>query len=161
MTTRQDDCCGRRPGTLLTGALGRLAGQDGALRVVTDGRPLIFDATAISAKLHRLRTHREHLATRGDHYQALADGPHAPHPARAELLARAAVLEVEHMRLCARIRHLNGALAFSAAHWAVGQATALGASVIYLEDLATLEARGRRRGNARLSGQVRGTVTEA
>jgi hypothetical protein len=147
--------------TLLTGALGRLTGRGQTLRVVTDGRPLIFDATAISAKLHRLRTHREHLATRRDHYPALADGPRAPHPARAKLLTRAAVLELEHMRLCARIRHLNGALAWSAAHWAVGQATALGASVIYLEDLATLEARGRRRGNARLSGQVRGTVTEA
>ncbi|MFJ1805334.1 MULTISPECIES: zinc ribbon domain-containing protein [unclassified Streptomyces] len=35
------------------------------------------------------------------------------------------------------------------------------ASVIYLEDLATLEARGHRRGNARLSGQVRGTLAEA
>ncbi|MGO4751705.1 zinc ribbon domain-containing protein, partial [Streptomyces sp. 2MCAF27] len=34
-------------------------------------------------------------------------------------------------------------------------------SVIYLEDLTTLEARGKRRGNARLSGQVRGTVTDA
>ena len=45
--------------------------------------------------------------------------------------------------------------------WAVNQAVALGARVIYLEDLTTLEARGHRRGNARLSGQVRGTVAEA
>ncbi|MET8002464.1 zinc ribbon domain-containing protein [Nonomuraea glycinis] len=41
------------------------------------------------------------------------------------------------------------------------QASAAGATVIYLEDLATLEARGRRRGNARLSGQVRGRVADA
>jgi hypothetical protein len=63
--------------------------------------------------------------------------------------------------VCARIRRLNQALSWSAARWAVDQALALGASVIYLEDLATLEARGRRKGNARLSGQVRGTVAEA
>ncbi|MGI5192926.1 zinc ribbon domain-containing protein [Streptomyces sp. CA-288835] len=71
------------------------------------------------------------------------------------------MLEVEHARVCARIRRLNQALAWSAARWAVDQTLALGASVIYLEDLATLEARGKRRGNARLSGQVRGTLVEA
>ncbi|MEV6589023.1 zinc ribbon domain-containing protein [Streptomyces acidicola] len=147
--------------TLLTGTVGRLSGRGETARVVTDGRPLIFDATAISAKLHRLRGHREHLAAKRDHYQHLADGLGAPHRAWAELLDKAAVLEVEHQRVCARIRHLNQALAWSAARWAVDQTAALGASVIYLEDLATLEARGRRRGNARLSGQVRGTVAEA
>ncbi|MGI5192927.1 hypothetical protein ACQEVY_04635 [Streptomyces sp. CA-288835] len=69
--------------TLLTGTVGRLAGRGGATaRVVTDGRPLFFDATAISAKLHRLRRHREHLATRRDHYQALADGLGSPPPPR-------------------------------------------------------------------------------
>lgn len=147
--------------TLLTGTVGRLSGQGPESRVVTDGRPLIFDATAISAKLHRLRGHREHLAAKRDHCQRLAEGLGAPHLAWAELLDKAAVLEVEHQRVCARIRHLNQALAWSAARWAVDQTAALGASVIYLEDLATLEARGRRRGNARLSGQVRGTVADA
>ncbi|MEV6593731.1 zinc ribbon domain-containing protein [Streptomyces acidicola] len=147
--------------TLLTGTVGRLSGQGETARVVTDGRPLIFDATAISAKLHRLRGHREHLAAKRDHYQHLADQLGAPHRAWAELLDKARVLEVEHQRVCARIRHLNQALAWSAARWALDQTTALGASVIYLEDLATLQARGRRRGNARLSGQVRGTVAEA
>ena len=60
---------------------------------------------------------------------------------------------------CARIRKPNDASGWSAARWAVDQAAALGASVIQLEDLAVLETRGRRRGHARLSGQVRGTVT--
>ncbi|MGY0064571.1 zinc ribbon domain-containing protein [Streptomyces sp. LZ34] len=147
--------------TLLTGAVGRLTGQRATARVVTDGRPLIFDATAISAKLHRLRGHREHLAAKRDHYLALAASLGAPHRTWGVLLDKAAVLEREHARICARIRHLNHALAWSAARWAVNQARALGASVIYLEDLTTLEARGRRRGNARLSGQVRGTVTDA
>ncbi|MER5223320.1 zinc ribbon domain-containing protein [Streptomyces flaveus] len=147
--------------TLLTGTVGRLTGRAATARVLTDGRPLLFDATAISAKLHRLRGHREHLAARRDHYRALADGLGAPHLAWDELLSKAAVLEREHARVCARIRRLNQALAWSAARWAVDQTLALGASVIYLEDLATLEARGKRRGNARLSGQVRGSVVEA
>ncbi|MFJ9966644.1 zinc ribbon domain-containing protein [Streptomyces avermitilis] len=147
--------------TLLTGTLGRLTGQGPTRRVVTDGRPLVFDATTVSAALHRLRGHREHLAAKRNHYQALADGLGSPHPARGEHLDWAQVLEIEHERVCARIRHLNNALAWAAARWAVNQAAALGASIIYLEDLATLEARGHRRGNARLSGQVRGTVAEA
>ncbi|WP_331743087.1 transposase (plasmid) [Streptomyces sp. NBC_01136] len=147
--------------TLLTGVLGRLTGQGPARRVVTDGRPLVFDATTVSAALHRLRGHREHLAAKRDHYRALADGLGSPHPAWGEHLDRARVLEAEHVRVCARIRQLNAALAWAAARWAVDQAAALDASVIYLEDLTTLEARGHRKGNARLSGQVRGTVAEA
>ncbi|MDX3643764.1 zinc ribbon domain-containing protein [Streptomyces sp. MB09-02B] len=87
--------------------------------------------------------------------------PHRTDPAWAEHLARARVLEAEHGRVCARIRHLNDALARAAARWAVDQAAALGASVIYLEDLTTLQARGHRKGNARLSGQVRGTLAQA
>ncbi|WP_327243481.1 zinc ribbon domain-containing protein [Streptomyces sp. NBC_01320] len=148
-------------GTLLTGTLGRLTGKGQTRRVLTDGRPLIFDATTVSATLHRLRGVREHLAAKRDHQRALADGLGSPHLRWGEHLDRARVLEVEHGRVCARIRHLNDALARAAARWAVDQAAALGASVIYLEDLATLEARGHRRGNARLSGQVRGTVAEA
>ncbi|WP_327241194.1 zinc ribbon domain-containing protein [Streptomyces sp. NBC_01320] len=148
-------------GTLLTGTLGRLTGKGQTRRVLTDGRPLIFDATTVSAALHRLRGVREHLAAKRDHHRALADGLGSPHLRWGEHLDRARVLEVEHGRVCARIRHLNDALARAAARWAVDQAAALGASVIYLEDLATLEARGHRRGNARLSGQVRGTVAQA
>ncbi|MFD3929494.1 zinc ribbon domain-containing protein [Streptomyces sp. NPDC058614] len=147
--------------TLLTGTLGRLTERGSVQRVLTDGRPLVFDATTVSGTLHRMRTLREHLAAKRDHCQALADGLGSPHPVWGEHLERARVLEAEHARVCARIRHLNSALAWAAARWAVDQAAALGASVIYLEDLTTLEARGHRRGNARLSGQVRGTVTEA
>jgi hypothetical protein len=148
---------------LLTGTMGRLTGAGRVTRVVTDGRPLIFDATAISAKLYRLRAHREDLAVKRDHCQARADGLGPSHPEWEKRTVRARVLAVEHQRVCARIRHLNSALAWAAARWAVNHALALalGASVIYLEDLATLEARGHRRGNARLSGQVRGTVIEA
>ena len=67
--------------------------------------------------------------------------PHFPRPSGTLRLDRVGVLDVEHGRVCARIRHLNDALAWAAARWAVNQAAELGARVIYLEDLATLETR--------------------
>ncbi|WP_327582132.1 transposase [Nonomuraea sp. NBC_00507] len=145
--------------TLLTGTIGHLTAGG---RVVCDGRPLAYDASGVSAKLHRLRAEREHLAAKRRHLERLLAGL-TPADARfAELSTAHEVLGVEHERVCARIRNLNKALAWSAARWAVDQAVAAGATVIYLEDLATLEARGRRgRANARLSGQVRGQVAEA
>ncbi|MDP4506248.1 zinc ribbon domain-containing protein [Nonomuraea turcica] len=157
--------------TLLTGAIARLC--DG--RVVSDGRMLRYEATAVSAKLHRLRGQREHLAAKREHCAALlsgldatdtrdtgdACGGSATDAPRVALQRRYRVLQVEHERVCARIRRLDHALAWSAARWAVDQAVALGAGVIYVEDLATLEVRGVRRGNAALSGQVRGVVIEA
>jgi Putative transposase DNA-binding domain len=147
--------------TLLTGTVGKLAATPTGTRVVTDGRKLRFDVTGISAKLHRLRGNSETVAARRDHYARLLDGLPATAPERAMLTAKQAILEAEHQRICARIRGLNHALAWAAARWAVDQAWALGATVIYVEDLAMLEARGRRPGNARLSGQVRGTVVAA
>jgi len=96
--------------TLLTGTLGCLTGIGQSRRVVTDGRPLVFDATTVSAALHRLRTLREHLAVKHDHYQVLADGLGSPHLAWGEHPDRARVLEVEHARVCARIRQLSAAL---------------------------------------------------
>jgi hypothetical protein len=147
--------------TLLTGTIGKLASTPTGTRVVTDGRKLRFDATGVSAKLHRLRGHREAVAARRDHYARLLGGLPAAAPDCARLTAKHAVLDREHVRICARIRGLNHALAWAAARWAVDQAWALGATAIYLEDLAMLEARGRRAGNARLSGQVRGTVVAA
>jgi hypothetical protein len=147
--------------TLLTGTLGKLAATPTGTRVVTDGRKLRFDATRVSAKLHRLRGNRETVASRRDRYARLLDGRPTTAPNRATLTAKLAILEAEHRRICARIRGLNHALAWEAARWAVDQARALGATVIYVENLAMLEARGRRTGNARLSGQVRGTVMDA
>jgi hypothetical protein len=147
----------------LTGTVGKLADAPTGPRVVTDGRALRFDATGVSAKLHRLRGNREQVAARREHYARLLEGLPASDPGgqRVLLQAKHAALAAEHQRICDRIRHLNRALAWAAARWAVDQAQALGASVIYLEDLATLEARGRRIGNSRLSGQVRGSVVDA
>ncbi len=147
--------------TLLTGTVGKLADTPSGPKVVTDGRMLRFSATGASAKLHRLRRNREQVAARRDRYTRLFDGLPEDARERMALGAKHAVLVVDHDRICARIRRLNHALAWAAARWAVDQASALGATVIYLEDLATLEARGRRTGNARLSGQVRGSVVQA
>jgi Putative transposase DNA-binding domain len=145
--------------TLLTGSLGCLS-ADG--RVWSDGRRLRFDATAVSAKLGRLRRNRERVAARRDHYTVLLGGLADGDRQRAVLQRKAAVLAAEHQHLCARIRRLNRSLGWAAARWAVDQALALDATAIYLEDLATLEARGRRgTANARLSGQVRGSLVEA
>jgi hypothetical protein len=147
--------------TLLTGTIGKLADTPTGMRVVTDGRMLKFAAAGVASKLHRLRRNRVQVAARRDHYARLLDGLPDDAPDRAALTAKHAVSEVEHHRICARIRRLNHALAWAAARWAVDQAQALGATVIHVEDLATLQARGRRKGNARLSGQIRGTVVQA
>jgi transposase len=122
-------------------------------RVVAGGRPVRFNAAGVSAKLVRLRRHREQLKTKLDHLVRLRDGrPGTVDPA---LTGKIATLAAEHAAVCARIRNLNKSLAWAAARWLVDHAIAAGATVIYLEDLATLEAGGGSRSlNRRLSGQT-------
>ncbi|MBM0238350.1 transposase [Micromonospora sp. ATA32] len=145
--------------TLLTAAVADL---DQAGSVLVQGRPLRFDAAGVSAKLVRLRRHREHLRTKLDHLTRLRDGRPADAPADPALTGKLVRLQAEHSAACARIRHLNKALAWSSARWLVDHATAVGATVIYVENLATLEAGGRSRSlNRRLSGAVRGSVFTA
>jgi hypothetical protein len=143
--------------TLLTGTVADLD-PDG--RVTADGRPLRFDAIGVSAKLVRLRRHREQLKTKLDHLTRLRDG--RPDTLDPTLSAKVAKLLAQHTAVCDRIRQLNKALAWSGARWLVDHAIAAGATVIYVEGLATLEAQGGSRSlNRRLSGQVRGTVFAA
>ncbi|MFI1353669.1 zinc ribbon domain-containing protein [Streptomyces sp. NPDC020898] len=60
-----------------------------------------------------------------------------------------------------RRSNLNDALAWAAARWAVDQALAAGATVIYVEDLRSMEARGMGRTmNTRLSQAVRGQIVD-
>jgi transposase len=144
--------------TLLTGVVGRL-GEDrrGRVRVLSTGHPLTFDATGVSAKLDRLRTHRERVRVRLDHYERLLAGRHDE-----ALAAKRSVLAVEAGRIDARFRGLNKSLAWAAARWAVDHALANRCTVIYIEDLATLEARGLGRSlNRRLGAHVRGLVFDA
>ncbi|MEU2507993.1 zinc ribbon domain-containing protein [Streptomyces sp. NPDC007863] len=130
----------------------------GAVRLHDDGRITAlgagaqFRAAGVLAKQHRLRRLSEHLYTKTDRYARLAD------PA---LDGRHAVLTEEIRRVSRRRSNLNDALAWAAARWAVDQAIAAGATVIYLEDLRSMEAGGMGRTmNTRLSQTVRGKIAD-
>ncbi|MDT0470495.1 transposase, partial [Streptomyces sp. DSM 41699] len=77
-------------------------------------------------------------------------------------------LDSKNATLVEEIRHvskrrsnLNDALAWAAARWSVDQAVAAGATVIYLEDLRSMEAGGRgRTHNTRMSQTVRGQIAD-
>ncbi|MET8976139.1 zinc ribbon domain-containing protein [Streptomyces sp. NPDC004539] len=134
----------------------------GAVRLHDDGRitelgtGAQFRAAGVLAKQHRLRRLSEHLHAKADQYQRLTcgDKQHA-------LAVRHTVLTDEIRHVCARRTHLNDALAWAAARWTVDQAIAAGASVIYVEDLRSMEARGMGRTmNTRLSQQIRGRITD-
>jgi hypothetical protein len=139
--------------TLLSaGAVRREAG--GTITALGAGAE--YRAAGVLAKAHRLRRQSERLHAKSAHYARLAaeDEQHS-------LTDRQAVLAEELRRVSQRRSNLNRALAWSAARWATDQAIAAGASVIYLEDLRTLEARGMGRTlNTRLSQTVRGQITD-
>jgi hypothetical protein len=120
---------------------------------ITDlGAGAQFRAAGVLAKQYRLRRISERLHARTDHYDRLAD---------PSLDSRAATLAEEIRRVSARRSNLNDALAWSAARWAVDQAVAAGATVIYLEDLRSMEAGGMgRTQNTRLSQTVRGQIAD-
>ncbi|MRH88428.1 transposase [Nocardia sp. SYP-A9097] len=113
-----------------------------------------YRAAGILAKQHRLRRLGETLHTKHDHYTRLIAG-RADHP----LAVKQATLAAEIGHVANRRSNLNGALAASAARWTVDQAIATSATVIYLEDLRSLEATGMGRTlNTLLSQQVRGAI---
>ncbi|MEO6086666.1 MAG: zinc ribbon domain-containing protein, partial [Umezawaea sp.] len=134
----------------------------GAARLHADGRITalgaggMFRAGGVQAKQHRLRRMSERLHTKADHYQRLIDGRenHA-------LEAKHTAVRDEIQHVSARRSNLNDALACSAARWTVDQAIAATATVIHVEDLRSMEARGMGRTmNTRLSQQVRGRVVD-
>ncbi|MFD2688219.1 transposase [Streptomyces phyllanthi] len=137
--------------TLLSAGAARLH-DDG--RITTLGTGAQFRAGGVRAKQHRLRRLSEHLHTKTGHYERLT-GDDADHP----LAARRAVLTSETRAVSERRSHLNDALAASAARWTVDQAITAGATVIYLEDLRSMEARDMGSSiNTRLSQAVRGQM---
>jgi hypothetical protein len=139
--------------TLLSAGAARLNG-DGTITALGSGAQ--YRAAGVLARAHRLRRLGERLHARRAHYERLAAGDPS-HP----LAARATVLAEELRRVSHRRSHLNDALAWSAARWAVDQAIAEGATVVYLEDLRTLEARGMGKTiNTRMSQAVRGKIAE-
>ena len=139
--------------TLLSAGTVRL-GHDG--RITASGAGGQFRAAGILAKQHRLRRLSERLNAKADHYQQLIGGDQ-----QHDLAGKHAVLRDEIQYVSARRRNLNDALAWAAARWTVDQAIAAGASVVYLEDLRSMEARGMGRTmNTRLSQQVRGKIVD-
>ncbi|MER7842301.1 zinc ribbon domain-containing protein, partial [Streptomyces sp. NPDC096040] len=145
--------------TLLTGGTLTLTG--GAQPHVTAGaRSVAFRADGVLAKGHRLRIQGEHLTARIERLSTLAASRRErgmrPDPWQS---AKLAVLEVERDRISKRRSRLNTALAKAAARFMVDHALAAGATVIYLEDLRDMEARGKGRTlNTRLSQTVRGAI---
>ncbi|MFI7297376.1 zinc ribbon domain-containing protein [Streptomyces sp. NPDC050121] len=134
----------------------------GALRLHDDGTITalgaggMFRAAGVLAKQHRLRRLSEHLHAKADQYQGLT-GSDTGHP----LTVKRQVLTDEIEHVSRRRSNLNDALAWAAARWAVDQAVAARASVIYVEDLRSMEARGMGRTmNTRLSQAVRGQVVD-
>jgi transposase-like protein len=135
--------------TLLSAGVAQL-NDDGT--ITAPGAGAQFRAGGVLAKQHRLRRQSEQLHAKTDQYTRLAD------PA---LDGRTAVLTEEIRRVSERRSHLNDALSWSAARWAVDQAVAAGATVICLEDLRSMEAGGMgRTQNTRMSQTVRGQIAD-
>ncbi|MEU5727308.1 zinc ribbon domain-containing protein [Micromonospora sp. NPDC047738] len=134
----------------------------GALRLGKDGRITAlgaggqFRAAGVLAKQHRLRRQSERLHAKADQYARLLGGRPDEH-----LRVKHEVLVSEIRHVSARRANLNDALAWAAARWTVDQAIAARATVIYLEDLRSMEARGMGHSlNTRLSQQVRGKISD-
>ncbi|MER7533262.1 zinc ribbon domain-containing protein [Streptomyces sp. NPDC097704] len=139
--------------TLLSVGAARLH-DDG--RITTLGSGAQFRAAGVLAKQHRLRRLSERLHSKADHYGRLTGGDE-----KHLLSVKHTVLTDEIRHVSARRSNLNDALAWAAARWTVDQAIAAGATVIYLEDLRSLEASGMGRTmNTRLSQQVRSQIAD-
>ncbi|MFI8515080.1 zinc ribbon domain-containing protein [Streptomyces sp. NPDC085460] len=135
--------------TLLSAGSARLH-PDG--RITALGTGAQFRAAGVLARQHRLRRTSEQLHAKLGHYARLAD---------PSLDGKTQVLAEEARRVSQRRSNLNDALARAAARWTVDQAVAAGATVIYLEDLRSLEAGGMGRTlNTRLSQTVRGQIAQ-
>ena len=139
--------------TLLSAGAARLH-DDGQITALGSGGQ--FRAAGVLAKQHRLRRLSENLHATSDRYQRLTGGDE-----QHALTVRHTVLSDEIRHVCDRRSHLNDALASAAARWTVDQAITASATVIYVEDLRSMEAKGMGRTmNTRLSQQVRGQIMD-
>jgi len=120
--------------TMLSAGAARLHG-DG--RITALGAGGMFRAAGVLARQHRLRRHGEQLHAKAGQYERLA-GDGTGHP----LAAKHRALTREIQCVSDRRSNLNDALARAAARWTADQAIAAGATVIYVEDLRSMEAKG-------------------
>jgi IS605 OrfB family transposase len=139
--------------TLLSAGACRLD-PDGSITALGAGAQ--YRAGGVLARQHRLRRQGEELHAKLDRCQRLAAGRDD-----RPLNAKAVILQDEVRHVADRRSRLNYALTWSAARWAADQAIAAGATVIYVEDLRSMEARGMGKTlSTRLSQAVRGQITE-
>ena len=139
--------------TLLSAGAVRL-GPDGTIAALGAGAQ--YRANGVLAKAGRLRRQGEQLHGKLDQYEKLTAG-RKDYP----LAGKTTAIRDEARHVAGRRSNLNAALAWSAARWAVDQAIAAQATVIYVEDLRSMEARGMGRTlNTRLSQTVRGKIAE-
>ncbi|MFF1568686.1 zinc ribbon domain-containing protein [Streptomyces sp. NPDC058293] len=139
--------------TLLSAGAARLR-DDGQITALGSGGQ--FRAAGVLARQHRLRRLSEHLHTKADHYERLTAGDE-----QHALTGRHHMLRDEIQHVCDRRSNLNNALSWATARWTVDQAITASATVIYVEDLRSMEARGMGRTvNTRLSQQVRGQIVD-
>lgn len=148
--------------SLLTACVGTIDDNRAEHPVVrTDGRPYTFDAAGIVGKAHRLRVQSEYLTGKINKYTLLMDRTPVPYYDWV-LVQKRDVLILERERVSRRRSMLNKELAWAAATWLVDLALYRDATVIYLEELTSLEAHGLgKRQNVRVSNQVRGVVLAA
>ena len=146
--------------TFITAALAT-TDTDGTVR--TDGKPLALRTDGATAKVHRLRKHREVLHAKVRRITALAEGLESHNTTRAAvLMAKADKYTVEADRVSARQNHLNDEIAWAGARWLVDQARTNHATAIYAEDLRSMESAGLGKAtNARNANAVRGELLTA
>jgi hypothetical protein len=148
--------------SLLTAVVGTIDDNRADYPVVrTDGRAYKYKGNGIVLKSHRLRKETECLIARIQQHEKLLDSFPVPYYDMS-LADRRDLLSRERDRVSRKRSALNKELAWGAATWLVDLAVLRKATVIYVEELSSLEGRGLgTRQNTRVSNQVRGKVLEA
>ena len=145
--------------TLATAAIADLSS---AGDVFVDGKPAQFNAAGARAKAHRLRRLREQLRGKVDRARQLAGGLPRGDARRAHLEEKTQQWEREIAAVSRRQTRLNHEMAWAAARWLVDLAVANAATVIYAEDLRSMEARGLgKKVNTQASNTVRGELVRS
>lgn len=119
--------------------------------LVSDFRGYTYDDRGLGIKLARLQTEGQFLHRKAARLRQLAEN--APPQVRSELEAKIAVLDENRTAVGAKRRKINRELAFHFARQVTDYAVAADATMIAVEDLATLEPRGRGRVNNNRAAQ--------
>ncbi|MGU3583241.1 zinc ribbon domain-containing protein [Rhodococcus sp. C26F] len=119
--------------------------------LVSDYEGYTYDDRGLGIKLARLQTEGQFLYRKAARLTRLAEN--APPRLRAELEAKIAVLDEKRTAVGVKRRKINREMAFHFARQVADYAVAVEATVIAVEDLATLEPRGRGRVNNNRAAQ--------